>query len=465
MFLHPRRGQIDVVQSVGLDEKSEGQGSRLCHHSHCGGTRHLMKALNDNKKYQVVWQIQCASCSWWTIRSRHQQIELGEDVSDRIEIISGVAGDELEATTSVVEDIKPKAKSKEEEEDEQNLGKRLKRLSSWRTRAIVIRTFWSFASNQSKDHHKCGTWLLGKLGEWYCENCKSACRPYQWNSCQLWHSRKRSVRCVSWGSRRSKSGNFREWRGWDAYSTHHHPSSVRFTISVIDLRQKMLSQQWKPFSGVYTLTYWYWGAYPWAILWISEITSRGNCNSDGAPDTHQRPLRPVLSKCISNDDPRLGIVYTPIEVVDFIIHSVEDVLRDEFDSSLADDSVRILDPFTGTGTFITRLMQSGLILKNDFLQIQEWYPCKWDGSPRLLRRVYQYWSGLRWPCERKSIPTVQRNGTHDTFQLYEQNGTIADLLPDNSQRRTEQKKRDITVVVSNPPIPLVNSPQMTMQRT
>ncbi len=58
---------------------------------------------------------------------------------------------------------------------------------------------------------------------------------------------------------------------------------------------------------------------------------------------------------------RLGIVYTPVEVVDFIIHSVNDVLKKEFGRELKDRDVHILDPFTGTGTFITRLIQSGLI--------------------------------------------------------------------------------------------------------
>ena len=58
---------------------------------------------------------------------------------------------------------------------------------------------------------------------------------------------------------------------------------------------------------------------------------------------------------------RLGIVYTPVEVVDFIIHSINDLLKSEFNLSLGDKGVHILDPFTGTGTFITRLLQSGLI--------------------------------------------------------------------------------------------------------
>jgi predicted helicase len=62
---------------------------------------------------------------------------------------------------------------------------------------------------------------------------------------------------------------------------------------------------------------------------------------------------------------KLGIVYTPVEVVDFILHSVDDVLHKEFGRTLSDENVTVIDPFTGTGTFITRLVQSGLIKKED----------------------------------------------------------------------------------------------------
>src|SRR5690606_41067715 len=62
---------------------------------------------------------------------------------------------------------------------------------------------------------------------------------------------------------------------------------------------------------------------------------------------------------------QLGIVYTPVEVVDFIIHSVNDVLQQEFGRSISDENIHVLDPFTGTGTFITRLLQSGLIEEKD----------------------------------------------------------------------------------------------------
>ncbi len=59
---------------------------------------------------------------------------------------------------------------------------------------------------------------------------------------------------------------------------------------------------------------------------------------------------------------KLGIVYTPIEVVDFINHSVNDILKKEFNTSLGDQGVHILDPFTGTGTFITRMMLDDTII-------------------------------------------------------------------------------------------------------
>lgn len=58
---------------------------------------------------------------------------------------------------------------------------------------------------------------------------------------------------------------------------------------------------------------------------------------------------------------KLGIVYTPVEIVDFINQSVADILKKEFNRNISDENIHIIDPFTGTGTFITRLIQSGLI--------------------------------------------------------------------------------------------------------
>src|SRR5690606_3460161 len=64
----------------------------------------------------------------------------------------------------------------------------------------------------------------------------------------------------------------------------------------------------------------------------------------------------------------LGIVYTPIEVVDFILRAVNDALKEHFGASISDKGVHVLDPFTGTGTFIVRLLQSGMIKPADLLR-------------------------------------------------------------------------------------------------
>lgn len=56
-----------------------------------------------------------------------------------------------------------------------------------------------------------------------------------------------------------------------------------------------------------------------------------------------------------------GIVYTPTEMIDFIIDSVQYILKDKMGKTLGDDKVQVLEPFTGTGSFLTRLISSGLL--------------------------------------------------------------------------------------------------------
>src|SRR5699024_11009902 len=61
----------------------------------------------------------------------------------------------------------------------------------------------------------------------------------------------------------------------------------------------------------------------------------------------------------------LGVVYTPIEIVDFIIRAVDDLSQQHFGAGLTNEGVHVLDPFTGTGTFIVRLLESGVITSHD----------------------------------------------------------------------------------------------------
>ncbi len=148
---------------------------------------------------------------------------------------------------------------------------------------------------------------------------------------------------------------------------------------------------------------------------------------------------------------RLGIVYTPVEVVDFIIHSVNDVLQSEFGQTLGDENVHIIDPFTGTGTFITRLLQSGLITPE---QLPYKYQHEIHANEIVLLAYYIAAINIEAVYHDLGGGEYQPfNGIclTDTFQLHEKPDLVDRILVDNSARRVKQKALDIRVIIGNPP--------------
>ena len=159
---------------------------------------------------------------------------------------------------------------------------------------------------------------------------------------------------------------------------------------------------------------------------------------------------------------QLGIVYTPVEVVDFIIHSVNDVLKQEFGRSVSDENVHILDPFTGTGTFMTRLLQSGLIEQKD---LERKYKHELHANEIVLLAYYiatvnienTFHDATDDPDDgigkEKYIPFDGIVLT-DTFQLGESDHSekmFSEMFPQNSERVAKQKKAPLRVIIGNPP--------------
>ena len=153
---------------------------------------------------------------------------------------------------------------------------------------------------------------------------------------------------------------------------------------------------------------------------------------------------------------KLGIVYTPIEVVDFINNSVAHVLKKEFNRNLSDENVHILDPFTGTGTFIVRLIQTGLISQDSLARK---YAKELHANEIVLLAYYIASINI----ENAYHDTIgEQNGytpfngicLTDTFQLGETDEAdelFSDLLPQNSKRIISQKKLPVRVIIGNPP--------------
>ena len=152
---------------------------------------------------------------------------------------------------------------------------------------------------------------------------------------------------------------------------------------------------------------------------------------------------------------KLGIVYTPVEVVDFIIRSVAYIIQKEFGRSLSDENVHILDPFTGTGTFITRLLQSGVI-SHDALTRK--YRKEIHANEIVLMAYYiasinieNVYHSLMPDDSYKSFDGICLT---DTFQLGEygsDESLFSEQFPANSKRVIAQKKCPITVIIGNPP--------------
>ncbi len=176
------------------------------------------------------------------------------------------------------------------------------------------------------------------------------------------------------------------------------------------------------------------------------------------PEARQRVLMELYEKffatAMKKDADRLGIVYTPVEIVDFILASADHVVREEFGRGLSDKGVHILDPFTGTGIFLVRLLQSALLCDAD---LGRKYREELHANELVL--LAYYIAAIH--IEEAFHGRVGDNEEYepfggivltDTFNLHTgRSGFPKDWLPGNSERAERQQKLPIQVIVGNPP--------------
>ncbi|MBQ7515555.1 MAG: DEAD/DEAH box helicase, partial [Schwartzia sp.] len=186
---------------------------------------------------------------------------------------------------------------------------------------------------------------------------------------------------------------------------------------------------------------------------------RERCSGITGAEERQKIIVELYDKFFKTALPKtvgkLGIVYTPVEVVDFILHSVDDVLKKEFRRALTDENVHILDPFTGTGTFITRLLQSGLIKAKDLTRKYE----KELHANEIVLLAYYIASINIENAYHDLVKTEEYTPFDgicltDTFQLGESGADAAlftEVFPKNSARVEKQRKLPIRVIIGNPP--------------
>jgi len=148
---------------------------------------------------------------------------------------------------------------------------------------------------------------------------------------------------------------------------------------------------------------------------------------------------------------KLGIVYTPVEVVDFILNSTQQVLKKHFNTEFGAQGVHVLDPFSGTGTFLVRLLQSGLIDSKD---IERKFDHELHANELVLLAYYIATVNMETALHAATGLYKPYNGMVliDTFQMTEGDDIVDKVvLPENNERAERQLAQPIQVIVGNPP--------------
>ena len=177
----------------------------------------------------------------------------------------------------------------------------------------------------------------------------------------------------------------------------------------------------------------------------------------------------VFKKSFPKLQEQMGIVYTPIEIVDFILKSSNEILKKEFNGkSLSSRNVRILDPFSGTGTFLTRLIENKNLIKDEDLKRK--YTTEILASELILLAYYITTINIENSYHFRKKNIIQEGNKFglsegyesfkgavftDTFQAMEeeQKGktTLNEFFSENEKQRERLQKEEIRVIVGNPP--------------
>ncbi|WP_375702843.1 MULTISPECIES: DEAD/DEAH box helicase [unclassified Bartonella] len=456
MFLNPRKSQIDVVQAVGrVMRRSEGKkmGYVILPIGIPPDTP-VEQALNNNDKYRVIWQILNA------LRAHDDRFDatinkasLGQDISNVIEIIGVTQSTELQAVTAVVDNLPVRSQPARAgigslEHDcflTEQVNEEFSFCVDELSRAILAkivkkcgtRDYWEdWASNIAEIAKNHITRLTGILAEPNTEARQAFDRFVAELRDDLNDAVTEADAIEMLAQHIITRPVFQVL--FEGYQfTRENPVSRAMQRMLDVLDEANLDKESKDLEKFY-----------------ASVKLRASGITD--PKAKQRLIVELYDKFFRYAFPRtvekLGIVYTPVEVVDFILHSVNDVLEQEFGQTLGSPGVHIMDPFTGTGTFITRLLQSGLIkpeeVKHKF--------CREIHANEIVLLAY-YIAAINIETTYHGLmggDYVPFEGIclTDTFQLYEQEkDLISDLLVDNSTRRAHQKELDIRVIVGNPP--------------
>ncbi|WP_457455685.1 DEAD/DEAH box helicase [Streptomyces sp. TE5632] len=447
LFLHPRNSVVDVVQSVGRVMRiapGKNYGYIILPVAVPAGMT-PEKALADNQRFKTVWQVlQALRAHDDRFNATVNQIELNKKKPDTIGIGHVGAGDETvgDKDGSSTADSAKDAKEKEAQ-SAQHVQDALFSISDWRD-AIYARIV-----DKVGERHYWEDWAkdIAQIADRHVTRIKAALAlPDKQAAFEEFVAELRATinpgvtddAAVDMLAQHIVTKPVFDALFKDYGFAEHNPVSKAMQHMLDILDDTGLDAETKTLEGFYESV---------------RVRAEGIDNHEGRQRVIVELYDKFFKTALKKTAEALGIVYTPIEVVDFIIRSTEQALNKHLGKSLSDEGVHVIDPFVGTGTFPVRLLQSGLIKPDDLLRK---YTSELHANEIVLLAYYiaavnieaafhDLAGGNYRPFEGIVLA--------DTFQLAEGTAQLdgMDVLEGNSERAKKQKAQPITVVIGNPP--------------
>lgn len=154
---------------------------------------------------------------------------------------------------------------------------------------------------------------------------------------------------------------------------------------------------------------------------------------------------------------KLGIVYTPIEVVDFILRATNGILKKHFNTDFNDQNITIFDPFTGTGSFIARLLSKENALISDEA-LKEKFQKNLFAFDIVLLSYYIALINITQAAQNRdnSLKNFKNIALTDSLDYLEEKNDkgvfkFFEDLKENKDIKDTIEKQNIRVIIGNPP--------------
>ena len=451
MFLHPRKSQVDVVQAVGrIMRKLEGkQYGYVILPVVIPAGKSPDQALNDNETYKVVWQVLNALRSHDSkFNALVNDLELNKNKPDKIKVV-GIGFGSEEERKEVEETTNPQIQlnlqfSIEEIEDKiyakivEKCGDRIYEEKWTKEIEKACKTISARIKSLLKTNRQ-----INKEFQTYCKGLKSCINE------DITEGQAVSMLSEHLITRPAFDKIFENYKFSENNPVSKTMKKVLDRLDDYGFRNELKDLE-KFYQGI-------------------SRRIEGIDNSEGRQTVIKELYENFIKTAFPKTAEKLGVAYTPVEIVDFILRSADEILKDEFGKRLTDEGVHIIDPFVGTGTFLNRLIcdsedskkpansdlkeERQLIKKEDLARK---FRHELHANDILLLPYYvasinieeAYWS--RMGGRYTAFPRITLS---DIFNRNEKEEQLA-LFPyfeENNRRIKKQQEVDLQVIIGNPP--------------